>query len=54
MFLSEETFKAYVESRLPRADDRELFLELLNTHMEEGRDGVRKALQKILSQLEEE
>jgi len=51
--LSENSFKTYVENRLQRADDRELFLELMKVFEKEGKEGLRKYLLDLLSKLEE-
>jgi hypothetical protein len=51
--LSEETFEEYIEKRLPRIGDRELFQELMKVFEESGKDGLRKHLQNMFSQLEE-
>jgi len=51
--LSEEHFETYIEKRLLRADDKELFQELLKAFKENSKDGLRKYLQNLLSQLEE-
>ena len=51
--MSENSFKTYVENRLQRADDRELFLELMKVFEKEGKEGLRKYLLDLLSKLEE-
>jgi len=51
--LSEYSFKTYVENRLQRTDDKELFLELVKVFEKEGKEGLRKYLMALLSKLEE-
>jgi hypothetical protein len=51
--LSEESLKTYVEKRLPRAEDKELLWELMEVFKEGGKEGLRKHLQNMVSQLEE-
>ncbi|MEM2122204.1 MAG: hypothetical protein QXE79_01065 [Candidatus Bathyarchaeia archaeon] len=48
----EESFIDYVEKRLPRPDDRSLFLELWKAFEEGGKENVRRFLQNMLTQLE--
>ena len=51
--MSENYFKTYVENRLQRTDDKELFLELMKVFEKEGKEGLRKYLLGLLSKLEE-
>lgn len=51
--MSDEALKTYVEKRLPRADDKELFRDLMKVFEESGKEGLRKHLQNLVSQLEE-
>lgn len=50
--LGEEAFKSFIEGRLPRADDKELFLELLHVFENEGKEGLKKHLLGQLAKLE--
>ena len=50
--LGEEPFKSFIETRLPRADDKELFLELLSVFEKEGKEGLKKHLLSQLAKLE--
>jgi hypothetical protein len=50
--LSNESFEVYVEKRLQRMDDKELFQELLKVFKENGKDGLRKYLLNLLNELE--
>ena len=51
--MSDESLKTYIESKLPRADDRELLDQLLKVFEESGRDGLKKHLSKLIDELEE-
>lgn len=51
--MSGVSLKTYVEKRLPRPDDKELFLELLKVFEESGKEGLSKYLQSLVSQTEE-
>jgi hypothetical protein len=51
--LGDEPFRTYIEKRLPRTDDKGLFQELMKVFEESGKDGLRKHLQNLVSQLEE-
>ena len=51
--MSNESLKTYIESRLPRTDDKELLKELLKVFEESGREGLKKHLSNLVDQLEE-
>lgn len=51
--MSNEPFEKYIEKRLPRADDKELYQKLFKVFKEKGKEGLRKYLQNLLSQVEE-
>jgi len=50
--MGEEAFGAFMQARLPRTDDKELFLELLRIFEKEGKEGLKKHLQSHLAKLE--
>jgi len=46
-------FIKYVESRLPRDDDKELFKQLWETYNEQGPDEVKKTIYELIKKLAE-
>ena len=46
-------FIKYVESRLPRDDDKELFKQLWETYNEQGPDEVKETIYELIKKLAE-
>jgi len=46
-------FISYVESRLPRDDDKELFKHLWELYNKEGPDEVKEAINELIKNLSE-
>ena len=44
-------FREYVESKLPREDDKELFRDLLEAYHRGGPDEVRATIQNLIKEI---
>ena len=46
-----QNIRQYVEERLPREDDKELFRDLLEAYYEGGPDEVKETIKSLISTL---
>ena len=51
--MTENAFESFVKERLPREDDKQLFVELLRVYHQDGKDGLAKYLKDLIAKSEE-